>query len=255
MPAWICVTCGVQHEDTAHPPAECAICEDERQYVGPDGQRWTTTEELEADHTVVLREEEPDLIGVGMQPSFAIGQRALLVRTPSGNVLWDCTSLLEDAAQTGIAALGGIDAICMSHPHFYAADVEYADAFDARILIPTADAAWIRRPSPRIELFDEEIEPVPGLTLARIGGHFDGAAVLHWPAGSDGHGALLTGDTVQVVADHGWASFMWSYPNLIPLDEFTVQEIARRISRYKFDRVYGGWWGRVIVRDGAEAIR
>jgi hypothetical protein len=255
MPAWICVTCGVQHADTAHPPAECAICEDERQYVGPDGQRWTTTEELAADHTVVLREEEPDLIGVGIQPSFAIGQRALLVRTPSGNVLWDCTSLLDDAAQTGIAALGGIDAICMSHPHFYAADVEYADAFDARILIPTADAAWIRRPSPRIELFDEEIEPVPGLTLARIGGHFDGAAVLYWPAGSDGHGALLTGDTVQVVADHGWASFMWSYPNLIPLDEFTVQEIARRISRYKFDRVYGGWWGRVIVRDGAEAIR
>jgi hypothetical protein len=255
MPAWICVTCGVQHADTAQPPAECAICEDERQYVGPDGQRWTTTEELAADYAVVWREEEPDLIGVGMQPSFAIGQRALLVRTPSGNVLWDCTSLLDAAAQTAIAALGGIDAICMSHPHFYAANAEYADAFDARILIPTADAAWIRRPSPRIELFDEEIAPVPGLTLARIGGHFDGAAVLHWPAGSDGRGALLTGDTVQVVADRGWASFMWSYPNLIPLDEFTIQEIARRISRYKFDRVYGGWWGRVIVRDGAEAIR
>ena len=139
MPAWICVTCGVQHADTAQPPAESAICEDERQYVGPDGQRWTTTEELAADYAVVWREEEPDLIGVGMQPSFAIGQRALLVRTPSGNVLWDCTSLLDAAAQTAIAALGGIDAICMSHPHFYAANAEYADAFDARILIPTAD--------------------------------------------------------------------------------------------------------------------
>jgi hypothetical protein len=255
MPAWICVTCGVQHADTSGPPSRCAICEDERQYVGPDGQRWTTMAELGDKHKVVLREEEPDLVGVGMEPSFAIGQRALLVRTPSGNVLWDCTSLLDDGCRAGIAALGGIAAICMSHPHFYAANVEYAEAFDARILIPAADAAWIRRPSPRIEVFDEEVAPVPGLTLARIGGHFDGAAVLHWPAGSGGHGALLTGDTVQVVADRRWASFMWSYPNLIPLDERTIRDIVQRIGRFHFDRVYGGWWGRVIVHDGAEAIR
>jgi hypothetical protein len=143
----------------------------------------------------------------------------------------------------------------MSHPHFYAAHVDFAEAFDARVLIPRADAAWIRRPSPRIELFNEQIEPVAGLTLARIGGHFDGAAVLHWPGGSEGRGALLTGDTVQVVPDRGWASFMWSYPNLIPLDEQTVRDVASRIARFRFDRVYGGWWGRVIVADGGEAVR
>jgi hypothetical protein len=211
--------------------------------------------ELSAEHVVVLREEEPDLLGIGMEPAFAIGQRALLVRTPAGNVLWDGISLLDEAARDHIAQLGGVSAICMSHPHFYAANVEFADAFDARILIPRADAAWVRRPSPRIELFDERVEPVPGLTLARIGGHFDGAAVLHWPAGSDGRGALLTGDTVQVVADAAWASFMWSYPNLIPLDESTVRGIAARVAEFQFDRVYGGWWGRVIVEDGARAIQ
>ncbi len=93
------------------------------------------------------------------------------------------------------------------------------------------------------------------MTLARIGGHFDGAAVLHWPAGSDGRGALLTGDTITVVQDRDWVSFMWSYPNLIPLDEATVLDIARRIERFRFDRVYGGWWGRIVVRDGAGAVR
>ena len=91
---------------------------------------------------------------------------------------------------------------------------------------------------------------MPGLTLARIGGHFDGAAVLHWPAGAAGRGALLTGDTITVVQDRDWVSFMWSFPNLIPLDEATVLDIARRVERFPFDRVYGGWWGRVVVEDG-----
>ena len=255
MAAWICATCGVQYPDTDQPPARCPICEDERQYVGWGGQRWTTMAELAAERQVVLREEEPDLLGVGVEPAFAIGQRALLVRTPHGNVLWDCVSLLDDAGRARIAELGGIDAVCMSHPHFYGVNVEFADAFDARIFIPRADEQWIQRPSPRVELFDDEAEPVPGLTLARIGGHFDGAAVLHWPAGAEGRGALLTGDTITVVPDRDWVSFMWSYPNLIPLDEATVLDIARRAGRFAFDRVYGGWWGRVVVQDGGAAVR
>ena len=255
MPAWICVTCGVQQQDTPEPPRQCAICADERQYVGWGGQRWTTMGELGGDHAVVVREEEPDLFGIGVEPAFAIGQRALLVCTAQGNVLWDCVSLLDDAARSQIDGFGGVSAICMSHPHFYAANVEFADAFDARILIPRADQRWVQRPSSRIELFDDQVQPVPGLTLARIGGHFDGAAVLHWPAGSQGRGALLTGDTITVVQDRDWVSFMWSYPNLIPVDEATVLEIARRVERFSFDRVYGGWWGRVVLHDGAAAVR
>ena len=86
------------------------------------------------------------------------------------------------------------------------------------MLLPRADEQWIQRRSDRVELFDDRVEVLPGVTLARIGGHFDGAAVLHWAAGSDGRGALLTGDTITVVQDREWVSFMWSYPNLIPLD-------------------------------------
>jgi hypothetical protein len=255
MPAWICATCGVQYPDTGSPPGSCPICQDERQYVGWDGQRWTSPEELVQEHTVVLREEEPGLTGVGIEPAVAIGQRALLVRTPHGNVLWDCVPLLDQSARRQITELGGIAAICMSHPHFYAANVDFADAFGARILIPRADQQWIQRPSRRIELFEDEVEPVPGVTVARIGGHFDGAAVLHWPAGSGGRGALLTGDTVTVVPDRDWVSFMWSYPNLIPLDEDTIRDITRRVGRFAFDRIYGGWWGRIVVRDGPAAIQ
>lgn len=255
MPAWICATCGVQYPDTDQPPEGCPICLDERQYVGWGGQRWTTMAELAGERRLELRDEEPDLVGVGVEPAFGIGQRALLVRTPKGNVLWDCVSMMDDAGAERIEVLGGIDAICMSHPHFYGAHVDIADAFDARVLIPRADQEWIQRPSPRIELFDDETTPVPGITVARIGGHFDGAAVLHWPAGSEGRGALLTGDTITVVQDRDWVSFMWSYPNLIPLDEATIRHIASQVERFEFDRVYGGWWGRIVVADGPGAIR
>jgi hypothetical protein len=255
VPAWICRTCAVQHPDTERPPARCPICEDERQYVGWGGQQWTTAAELARDHRSDLREEEPGLLGVGVEPAVAIGQRALLVQTPGGNVLWDCVPHLDDDARDRIAGLGGIAAIAVSHPHFYAAVVDLADAFDARVLLPAADRAWVQRPSPRIEFFDDEVEPVPGVTVARIGGHFDGAAVLHWPARADGRGALLTGDTITVVQDRDWVSFMWSYPNLIPLDEATIESIARRVERFSFDRVYGGWWGRVVLSDGGAAVR
>jgi rubredoxin len=255
MPAWICVTCGVQYPDTEHPPPGCPICADERQYVGWSGQQWTTRDELAGKHSNDVREEEPDLIGIGLRPAFGIGQRALLVCTTHGNVLWDCVSLLDSGGREKINELGGIDTICMSHPHFYGAHVDIADAFDARVLIPRADEQWIQRPSDRIDLFDETVDVLPGVTLARIGGHFDGAAVLHWAAGSDGRGALLTGDTITVVPDRAWVSFMYSYPNLIPLDEATVRDIVRRVERFAFDRIYGGWWGRIVVADGAAAVR
>ena len=255
MTAWICRTCGVQQPDTTAPPDSCPVCKDERQYVGWGGQAWTTQELLAAEHHNELREEEPHLVGIGTEPSFAIGQRALLVRTLHGNVLWDCLSLLDDTTVHAVAELGGIDVICASHPHFYGSCVDWANAFDARILLPAADREWVQRPSERIELWSEDrIEPLPGLTLARIGGHFDGAAVLHWPAGAHGRGALLTGDTITVVQDRRWVSFMWSYPNLIPLDARTVASIAAGVAPFRFDRVYGGWWGRIVLEDGATAV-
>ena len=102
MPAWICATCAVQQPDTPEPPATCAICLDERQYVGHDGQRWTTMAEIARAPRGDLREEEPDLVGIAVRPSFAIGQRALLVRTEHGNVMWDGIPLLDDNARAEI---------------------------------------------------------------------------------------------------------------------------------------------------------
>ncbi|HZR00105.1 MAG TPA: MBL fold metallo-hydrolase [Chloroflexota bacterium] len=262
MTAFLCETCGVQHAPRAdrpdEPPIACPICLDERQYVGPKGQRWTTIERLRAERTNHLDEPEPNLLAVETRPGFAIGQRALLVQTPAGNLLWDCTPLLDDAVVGAIQARGGVQAIAISHPHFYSAMVEWSRAFGgAPIWLHAADRAHVMRPDPAIRHWDgPTADPLPGsgLTLVNVGGHFDGQTALHWPAGAEGRGVLCSADMPQVVADRRWVTFMYSYPNLIPLPTREVRRIADLLARYPFDRLYGGWTDRVVERDASAAV-
>lgn len=213
----ICITCGTQLADTQEFPDHCPICEDERQYVGFNGQRWTTLEDLRKDHTLKIQEEEQSLLSFSIEPDFGIGQRAFLLQNSAGNVLWDCISLVNEPVIQRIRELGGLSAIAISHPHYYTAMVEWSRTFaGAPIYLHKADARWVMRPDDAIHFWDGESKALPGgLTVIRCGGHFDGAAVLHWPAGAGGNSVLLTGDTIQVVSDRRYVSFMRSYPNYI----------------------------------------
>ena len=148
--AFICLTCGTQYPPAAQPPRSCPICEDERQYVGLNGQQWTTLQALQEDHHNLIRSVEPGLTGIGTSPSFSIGQRALLVQTPGGNVLWDCISLIDEATVSAVNALGGISAIAISHPHYYSSMIEWSRAFNAPIYLHAADREWVMRPDPAI---------------------------------------------------------------------------------------------------------
>jgi hypothetical protein len=254
--AYVCRTCGVQQAASEHPPARCPICDDERQYVPPAGQRWATLQELAAEgRRLEIRDLEPGLTGIGADPTIGIGQRALLVQTPAGNFLWDCLGFIDDRGIEEVKTRGGLHGIAMSHPHFYGVCVEWSQAFGgAPIYIPTADRDWVMRPDRAISNWEGILEPLPGLTLVQSGGHFEGSAVLHWAPGAEGRGALLTGDTITVAADRRFVSFMRSYPNLIPLSAKEVRRIVATVQPYRFDRVYGGWWDRVIDRDGKAAI-
>src|SRR5881227_3940805 len=104
----ICVQCGMQFDETVQPPPQCPICQDERQFVRHKGQQWTTLEKLKSDHRNRFEEEAPHLLGIGTEPEFAIGQRALLLQSPHGNLLWDCISLLDDKTVAEVKARGGI---------------------------------------------------------------------------------------------------------------------------------------------------
>lgn len=256
MPNFICTTCGTQFAESDKPPAECAICQDERQFVGWSGQKWTKLNELQQSHQITVRLEECGLYGIGMEPSFAIGQRALLVSLPSGNVLWDCIPLIDEGMVEMVKGIGGISAIAISHPHYYSSMVEWAKAFDCPIYLPAADRQWVMRPDPAIEFWEGETTSLDGgLTLVRCGGHFDGGTVLHWPQGAEGRGAILSGDILQVVQDRRWVSFMYSYPNLIPLPGSVVRRIVNAVEPFEFERIYGAWWGKVVTEDAKAAVR
>ncbi|HEV3293468.1 MAG TPA: MBL fold metallo-hydrolase [Streptosporangiaceae bacterium] len=250
----ICRTCGAQYAEAR---ADCPICLDERQYVGWDGQQWTTLAELAAaGHRGRIEDEGPGLTGIGTEPGFAIGQRALLVRTPGGNVLWDMITYLDDELVRQVSELGGVSAIAISHPHYYGTMAEWAQAFGAPVYIHAADREWIARPDPAVVLWEGETRQIgDGLTLINLGVHFAGGQVLHWAGGEDGAGALLSGDIVQVVPDRRWVSFMYSYPNLIPERPGVISRALELLAPYPFERVYGAWWRRVVQADGAAAVR
>jgi glyoxylase-like metal-dependent hydrolase (beta-lactamase superfamily II) len=151
---------------------------------------------------------------------------------------------------------GGISAIAISHPHYYSSMIEWSRAFDCPVLLHAADRQWVMRQDPAIEFWEGETKEIGhGLTLIRCGGHFDGGTVLHWPEGADGKGVVLSGDILQVVQDRRWVSFMYSYPNLIPLPASTVRRIVSAVESYEFDRIYGAWWGRVVFTDAKAAVK
>lgn len=80
--AYLCATCGTQFPESPRPPAHCAICEDESQYVGPEGQQWTTLERLRTTHKNMIKKEKEGLYSINTEPKFGIGQRAFLIQTP-----------------------------------------------------------------------------------------------------------------------------------------------------------------------------
>jgi hypothetical protein len=253
----ICVTCGTQYPRSDEPPANCPICEDERQYVGPLGQKWVSLDGLQKTHRNVFFQEGEKLWGIHTQPNFAIGQRALLLQTDSGGVLWDCLSLIDTSTVELVKALGGLSAIVISHPHYYTSMVEWSRAFGGiPIYLHDDDREWVHHHDSAIVFWNGETHRLTDdLTLIRVGGHFSGFQVLHWASGDGGKGALMTGDMPQVCSDRRFVSFMYSYPNFIPVDGSTVRGIVRRLETYKFAKLYGAWPKFVVEGDPKVALR
>ncbi|RKD68058.1 hypothetical protein BJ928_105461 [Rhizobium sp. WW_1] len=206
-------------------------------------------------HAVVWNEEAKGVHSLQISPYFGIGQRALLIEGPDGNILWDCLSLIDEASQARIAAMGGLSAIAISHPHFYSSMLEWsATCGDVPIHIHADDAEWVQRPGDSLRLWAGETLSIGEATMIRCGGHFEGSSVLHCPWLEDGRGALFVGDTMQVTMDRKFVSFMRSYPNLIPLDARAVKAISDAVRPHRFDAIYGAFPGRTIETDGNRVV-
>lgn len=257
MEAYICTTCGVQYPPSVEPPSRCTICDEERQYINPKGQSWTTLEEMRDEgkyHNEILCEED-GVFSITTKPGLGIGQTAYLVQNDGYNVLWDCITYLDEKTLSRVRELGGIHAIALSHPHYYSSQVEWAEAFGVPVFIHEDDRQWVVRPSHHIQFWSgESLKLAEGMVLHRLGGHFKGGAVFHFADGCNGQGILFTGDIIQVVADTKWVSFMYSYPNLIPLPANKVAQISDYVAELKFHRLYNAFH-RVVREDARESVR
>lgn len=254
---FICKTCGVQYENSFEKPKECIICGEERQFISSNGQRWTTLESMIKNgiYKNTINIEEEGLYSLNTSPSFGIGQTAYYIQDKNFNLLWDCISYIDEKTIREIEGLGGIDGIALSHPHYYSSQVEWAEAFNAPIYIHEDDKEWVMRPSERIIFWSgESLELKEGIILHRIGGHFKGGTVLEWKNGGNQSGILMTGDIIRVVADRPWVSFMYSYPNFIPLPEATVERISIRVKELKFARLYDAFH-RVIKEEAKQNVQ
>lgn len=294
----ICTACGTQHPHTSRSFLKtCFICDDPRQFVPPSGQSFTTLSDLRSSTSPKYKNEfhpykysnpkekfkaarsdqkdegevlsiddlqKAELIFIVTAPKFGIGQRAILVRLPSGkNVLWDCVAYLDDDTVNKIKQLGGIDAMVISHPHFYTTHLEWARAFgDCPVYLAADDKKWRVRldESVQREITEEETRIRDregkdlGVVAVKLGGHFPGSLVLHihhsgrlltadtiftTPSGLSNWEVNALGETRSRPKDTNSYSFMWSIPNMIPL---SVDEIARMwmiLKTYDFKSTHG----------------
>jgi glyoxylase-like metal-dependent hydrolase (beta-lactamase superfamily II) len=259
--AYLCKKCGTQYPPRENPPVQCLICSDDRQYIPPEGQQWTTLEEIQRHHANLFEEIEPGVTRIVTKPSFGIGQQAYLVETPQGNILCDCIALIDDATIEEIERRGGIAGIAISHAHYYTTMVEWSRALgNVPIWLHEANRGWVMRPDDAITYWnDDTLEPLPGITIIRTGGHFPGATMVHRAGDPDAQeperrdGVLFSGDIITVVADPKWVTFMYSYPNSIPLDPATVRRMADLVAPFQFERIHDAF-NKHVVADGSAAV-
>ncbi|WP_029136130.1 MBL fold metallo-hydrolase [Nakamurella lactea] len=250
----ICATCAVEYDEPT--PDVCPICADERQWVPSDGQHWTTLDEMTAaGQQLTFTDNEPGLTGIATDPKVGIGQTAQLLSTPEGSLLWDPTGYVDDEAVRRVLDQGPVLAIAASHPHMFGVQVEWSHRLgDVPVLVAEADREWLGRNDSVVEFWSGSRQITEGVTVHQVGGHFVGSGVVHWTAGADGRGVLLTGDSVFPNPDHRSVGFLRSYPNKIPLSGAVVQRIADQLEPLAYDRIYGNF-NNTIDTDAKAALR
>ncbi|HVS91343.1 MAG TPA: hypothetical protein VHE59_04875 [Mucilaginibacter sp.] len=235
----ICTTCGTKFPHNERVPALCPICNDDRQFIDLKGQSWTNSEDLEKGHAVRIRKISERLHYLTVRPSFAIGQRAFLLLSKGGNILWDCIPLLDEATREFIHSKGGLKAIAFSHPHFYSNMNEWAAEFNCPIYIHEADKPWIFNYGPNVKLWAGDEKPLwDDLKLVHVGGHFPGSSMLH-TASISKDGAMLCGDSLYISRSLRHTAVMFSYPNNIALLKEDFIAFYEKCSKLKFDTLYG----------------
>ncbi|RGP61044.1 hypothetical protein FLONG3_10663 [Fusarium longipes] len=268
----VCDTCGTQFSTSDRTALKtCHICDDPRQYVPPSGQSFSTLGELKKRFKNEWTEcaSDPNITFITSTPKLSIGQRAILIKTPSGNVLWDCITLLDDETIQKINERGGLKAIVISHPHYYTTHVQWARAFSCPVYLSPEDKSWTTISSSHQIDLTEASTPIldTGATAIKLGGHFPGSLVLHY------NSRLFIADTLMTTPSGvgNWDvdatgakrssrppglnsfSFLWSIPNFIPLGVDEMARMWRLLKDVEFTATHGAFNGMEIEHDDVKA--
>lgn len=246
----ICVNCGTRYCQVKYDAEHCVVCEDDRQYVHPDGQQWTSYDRLIHDHSIAIKQHTDGLHELKVTPDFAIAQRAFLIESTSGNVLCDCLPLIDSAALAFVKSRGGLAAIAISHPHYYGLMVEWARLFDCPVYLHDKDRQWVMDDDRRVEYWEGDCLPLTGsMSIVHTGGHFPGSTILHHAVSE----TVFVGDTLQLSRDKKHLSVMHSYPNFIPLSDDETLRVLERVSPLQFDALFGAFSHQNLPQ-GARAV-
>jgi glyoxylase-like metal-dependent hydrolase (beta-lactamase superfamily II) len=241
MESLICTTCGTEYPPDQPVPALCHICNDDRQYINENGQSWVSFNKLKSTHSIRISAVCDNLYSLKVQPDFALANRALLLLSPAGNILWDCIPLPDDKSVEFIRSIGGLKAIAFSHPHYYSNMNEWAELFDCPVYIHENDRQWIMYKGKHIQLWNREsLSLWDGIRIVHTGGHFPGSCVLHVPSLSD-KGTVLSGDSLYVSRSKRHIAVMYSYPNQILLRRHEFAAFDKKTSSLEFDTIYGAF--------------
>lgn len=231
----VCIRCGVKERgQSERPPSYCSCC---LNLPAPENgeSSWLTSHMVAITQTMSYREHHPGLWSLQLSPGIRRQRRAFLIRTESGNVLWDCPSMLDPATRTIITSLGGLSAIGISCPQAFGAAVEWSQAFGCPIHVHANDM-------PRLRLANDAVIPWRGnrLELAddivafRLDLNCVGGSVLYWRPAE----ALLTGDSLQIAPD-GMLAFMDSWTSLAPYPMLAVMNMTRTLADLEIKRLFG----------------
>jgi len=237
----ICTTCGIQYPPDKSVPQLCHICNDDRQYVNENGQSWTNLDVLRIGYHTETHKITDGLYSIKTTPDFALANRAFIVQSVSGNILWDCVPYIDSATIDFIKSIGGLQAIAFSHPHYYSTMNEWVGLFDCPIYIHQNDSEWIRYPNEKIKLWTGDNLPLwDGISIKHTGGHFAGSCVLHLSALSP-NGVILSGDSLYISHSKRHVAVMYSYPNQILLSRNEFEAFDLKTKDLVFNTMYGAF--------------
>jgi hypothetical protein len=219
MPQYLCTGCGVAYGASEAPPDACLVC---------GRHDWITPGELRTGYANELHQEAPGITGMVTEPPFALGQRALLVRSAAGNVLWNCLSLIDSATVAAVQECGGVAAIAISHPRFGGSMAEWSRAFGgAPVYIHAAMRQLVAEPDPGLVFWSGEKQLIgSGFTML-----WCGESMLHWAAGAGGRGALLA--------------------HAAGLDSATLATV---LAPYRFEHLHGAFPGENVFENARDTL-